>query len=306
MMGDEVVIGLDVGGTKIAAGLIDRHGNVLARRTAPTDAAQGGIAVLEKSLRLAQSLRTFAEGEGRKVVGVGVSVCELVDPRGIVTSSYTVQWQNIPVQAIFGEQIAPAVVEADVRSHAFAEAVFGAGRGSTSFVFVSVGTGVSSCLVLDGRPYAGVRGNALVLATMPIVVFDEQERKIEFALEAFASGLGLTKRYRRHRAGVTRVEEIVADAAQGSEVAAAILRSGGEALGSAIAWLVNVLDPEAVIVGGGLGLSDGLYWQSVVTAARAHIFANDSRSLPIVHAACGVDAGIIGAGASVFARHPLE
>ncbi|MEJ5250129.1 ROK family protein [Caldilinea sp.] len=301
MSWDEVAIGLDVGGTKIAAGLIDRHGKVLMRRTVPTDAAQGGMAVLEKSLGLAQALRASAEAEGYKVAGVGVSVCELVDLQGVVTSEYTLQWRKIPVQTIFSELVAPAVVVADVRAHAFAEARFGAGRKLASFVFVNVGTGISSCFVLEGRPYAGARGNALVLATMPLVVFDEQERKFEFALEAFASGLGLIERYRRHKAGVARVEEIVADAAQGNKVADSILRSGGEALGGAVAWLVNVLDPEAVIVGGGLGLADGLYWESLVAAARTHIFADASRTLPILHAACGADAGVIGAGASIFA-----
>ncbi|MCS6825596.1 MAG: ROK family protein [Caldilinea sp.] len=302
MSWDEVAIGLDVGGTKIAAGLIDRHGKVLVRRTVPTDAAQGGMAVLKKALGLAQALRASAEAEGYKVAGVGVSVCELVDPQGAITSEYTLQWRKIPVQTIFSVQVAPAVIVADVRAHAFAEARFGAGRKLASFVFVNVGTGISSCLVLEGRPYAGARGNALVLATMPLVVFDEQERKLEFALEAFSSGLGLIERYRRHKAGIARVEEIIADAAQGNEIAGSVLRSGGEALGGAIAWLVNVLDPEAVIVGGGLGLADGLYWESLVATARVHIFADASRTLPILHAACGADAGVIGAGASIFAR----
>jgi glucokinase len=97
-----------------------------------------------------------------------------------------------------------------------------------------------------------------------------------------------------------RVEQIVADAEQGSETAATILRSGGEALGSALAWLVNVLDPAALIVGGGLGLADGLYWQSAISAIRSHIFADESRAVPILKAACGADAGVIGAAVRVF------
>ena len=275
-------------------------GRVLRRLTAPTGAARGGQAVLDDALSLVSALQTAARDEGWRVVGLGVSVCELVDPLGNVTSGYTVQWQGTPVQAAFSQLIHPAVVEADVRAHALAEATFGAGRGLTSFVFVSVGSGISSCLVQDGRPFAGAHGNALVLSTMPLTVFDEQERKIEFALESFASGTGLTARYRRHSANVTRVEQIVADAAQGSAVAAGILRSGGEALGSALAWLVNVLDPAALIVGGGLGLADGVYWQSALATVRSHIFADSSRSVPILKAACGVDAGLIGAAARVL------
>lgn len=298
----DVAIALDIGGTKIAAGLVDGRGNVTQRTTIPTDAAQGGPAVLDRSLALARQLHASATGAGCRVVGVGISLCELVDLAGNVTSHYTVAWKDMPVQAIFTEQIAPAVVEADVRAHALAEAVFGAGRGLAAFVFVTVGTGISSCLVLDGRPFAGTHGNALVLSTMPVTVFDARGRKIEFALEPFASGYGLVQRYRYFRPAVTRVEEIVADASQGIAAAASVLVSGGEALGSALAWLVNVLDPEAVIVGGGLGLAGGLYWESAIDAARAHIFAPASRGVPIVPAACGAGAGLIGAGAAVFAR----
>jgi len=298
----DVAIALDIGGTKIAAGLVDGRGGVTQRTTLPTGAADGGPAVLERSLAVARQLHATATNAGYRVAGAGISLCELVDLAGNVTSHYTVAWQGVPVQAIFTEQIAPAVVEADVRAHALAEATFGAGRGLASFVFVTVGTGISSCLVLDGRPFAGTHGNALVLSTMPITVFDAGGRKIEFALESFASGFGLVQRYRRIRPAVTRVEDIVADASRGVSAAASILVSGGEALGSTLAWLVNVLDPAAVIVGGGLGLAGGLYWQSAIDAARAHIFAPASRAVPIVHAACGTDAGLIGAGAAIFAR----
>ncbi len=298
----DVAIALDIGGTKIAAALVDGHGRMAQRRSMPTNAADGGPAVLERSLAVARQMYATATGAGYRVAGAGISLCELVDLTGNVTSHYTVAWQDIPVQAIFTAQIAPAVVEADVRAHALAEATFGAGRGLASFVFVAVGTGISSCLVLDGRPFAGTHGNALVLSTMPVTVFDTGGRKIEFALEPFASGYGLVQRYRRFRPAVTRVEEIVADASRSIAAAASVLVSGGEALGSALAWLVNVLDPAAVIVGGGLGLAGGLYWKSAVDAARAHIFAPASRAVPIVPAACGADAGLIGAGAAVFAR----
>lgn len=298
----EVAIALDVGGTKIAAGLVDRAGRVAQRVTLPTEAAAGGEAVLARALALARQAQMAAEEAGCRVAGVGISLCELVDLAGNVTSGYTVAWQALPVQAIFTEQIAPAVVEADVRAHALAEATFGAGRGLASFVYLSVGTGISSCLVLDGRPFAGTHGNALVLATMPVTVFDADGRRVEFALEAFASGQGLVERYRPSRPAVTRVEEIVADAGQGLPHACTVLQSGGEALGSALAWLVNVLDPAAVIVGGGLGLADGPYWESAVAAARTHIFAPASRQAPIVHAACAADAGLIGAGMALFAR----
>ncbi len=294
-----VAISLDIGGTKIAAGIVDSAGKVLARRTIPTQPTRGGRPVLDDTLALAQSLSDEAIRNGWQLAGIGISICELVDPLDNITSEYTIQWRSLPIRPLF-ETIAPIVIEADVRAHALAEARFGAGRSLNDFVFVTVGTGISSCLVQKGKPHVGANGNALVLSTMPVTVFDEQGRKIEFALESFSAGAGLVERYRLHKPHVTRVEEIVADADAGNEVAAAVLRTGGEALGSAIAWLVNVLDPEAIIVGGGLGLAGGLYWQSALPAIRSHIFADNSRDLPILQATCGADAGLIGAAVKVF------
>lgn len=295
----EFAIGIDIGGTKIAGGVVDASGQVLIRRSFPTQAGRGGQPVLDETLALAQGLFDEATNQGWKIAGIGISICELVDRQGNITSDYTIKWLNIPIKAAF-DSIAPTWIEADVRAHALAEAQVGAGKAVGDFVFVSVGTGISSCLVQNGKPYAGANGNALVLASMPVTAFDEADRKLEFALEPFASGAGLVERYRIHKTNVSRVEEIVADAKAGNETAASILRSGGEALGSAIAWLVNVLDPEAVIVGGGLGLAGGLYWETTITAIRSHIFADNSRNLPILQAACGPDAGIVGAALKIF------
>lgn len=292
-------IGIDIGGTKIAGGVVDAIGNVRIRQSIPTAAERGGQPVLNDTLALTKQLIAEVERKGWQISGIGISLCELVDRTGTITSDYTIKWLGIPIKEIF-EQIAPTVVEADVRAHALAEAAFGTGKLFQDFVFVSVGTGISSCLVQDGKPRAGANGNALVLSSMPIIAFDENGRKVEFTLEPFASGAGMTERYQRFKPEITRVEEIVAAAHAGETNAATILRTGGEALGSAVAWLVNVLDPEAVIVGGGLGLAGGLYWESAVAATRSHIFADNSRNLPILQAACGADAGMIGSALRIF------
>ncbi len=237
------------------------------------------------------------------VAGAGISLCELVDLAGNVTSGYTVDWQELPVQAIFTEQVAPAVVEADVRAHALAEATFGAGRGLASFVYIAVGTGISSCLVLDGRPYAGTHGNALVLSTMPLTVFDGDGCKIEFALEPFASGAGVGGTLPPLQRAVTRVEEIVADANQGrAGGAAAILREWRRGIGQRAGLAGQRARP-----GGG-------HCRRWAGAGRWPLLAERHRCCPLAHlcrcqprgadlkAACGVDAGLIGAGACVFAR----
>jgi glucokinase len=89
-------------------------------------------------------------------------------------------------------------------------------------------------------------------------------------------------------------------------VAIRVVETAGEALGVSVGWLVNVLDPEAVIVGGGLGLAGGLYWESFISSTRAHIWAEAARNLPVLPAALGAEAGLIGAAAIALGRSEEE
>jgi glucokinase len=289
----DYAIGLDVGGTKIAGGVVAlRTGQVLARRVIPTRAERGGEAVVADALTLAEALLADAAALGVVVGGIGVGVPELVDVQGNITSGHAIAWRGTPVQERF-RRLSHAVVESDVRAHALAEARYGAGRPFRLFAFVTVGTGISCCLVQEGRPYAGARGNALILASSPLTTVSTAcGTPLRPVLEEFASGPALATRF-----GTTRAEDVLAAAAAGDEAAIEMVESAGAALGVSVGWLVNVLDPQAIVVGGGLGLAGGRYWDSFVAAAREHIWANDSRDLPILTAALGPDAGLIGAAA---------
>jgi glucokinase len=99
-------------------------------------------------------------------------------------------------------------------------------------------------------------------------------------------------------------EDVLAAVKAGDSLAIEVVSSAGEMLGVTVGWLVNVLDPEAVIVGGGLGSTEGLYWESFMTATRCHIWSDTNRNIPIIHASLGPDAGFIGAAAAVFQRQP--
>ena len=299
-------IGLDVGGTKIAAGLVAHPaGAVLARRTVATLPGRGGEAVLGDTLALTEELIAEAGKLKLELLGIGVGVPELVDPEGNITSAHRLAWQGDGVQAAFS-RLAPAVVESDVRAGALAEAMFGAGRAYRLFVYVTVGTGISSTLVQDGRPFAGARGNALIMASSPFTMeCSSCGTALNPILEEFASGPALVARYNRHGSlTVERGEEVTAAAEEGDDAAVKVVRSAGEALGNSVGFLVNVMDPEAIVVGGGLGTADGLYWDSFVASTRAHIWAENSRGLPILPAAMGADSGMIGAAATVFRNLP--
>jgi glucokinase len=300
LMGEDWAIGLDVGGTKIAAGLVGfPSGKMLERRITPTEPSRGGAAVLSDALALATELLNEAAALGLTAVGIGVGVAELVDLEGNVSSAHTIPWQGVPVQTRFAA-LAPAVVESDVRAAARGEALLGAGQSFRVFAYVTVGTGISACLVQDGRPYAGARGNAILLASGPFgVECPHCGGWAERVLEDYAAGRGLVARYGR---GTTRAEEVLAAAAGGDAKAKEVVASAGRALGQAVGLLINLLDPEAAVVGGGLGLAGGLYWISLLEALRRAVWSPPNRELPVLPAQLGVDAGLVGAAALAWQR----
>lgn len=301
MTNDKCAIGLDVGGTKIAGGVVAfPSGQVIHKQIIPTRPERGGQAVLADSLALARSLMSQAN---QSVMGIGLGLCELVDLEGNVTSAHTIAWRGVPVQAEFSK-LAPAIVESDARAPALAEAMFGAGQPFSLFVYITVGTGISYCLVQEGQPYAGARGNALILGNTPLTATCPVCGAVSSPeLENIASGPALVQAYNRQsQQPVTRGEEVLAAVEQGDQTAINIVKFAAEALGVSAGWLVNVLDPQAIVVGGGLGTAGGLYWESFVASTRCHIWSDTNRDLPLLPAALGVDSGLIGAAAAVVKK----
>ena len=260
-----VALGLDVGATKIAAARVDvERGEILAARRLPTDPQRGSGAVLA-------DCRTLADELGGGAVAVGLAVCELVDPHGRVRSAETLDWRETDLLGTFDG------VESDVRAAALAEARFGTGRDQPDFLYVSVGSGISHCLMAGGVPRVGVRGSAIATGA-PLV-------------ERWSSGLALAR-----RTGHASAEEALSDPA-----AAAVVADAARRLGLVLAALVNALDPGAVIVGGGLGLHDG-YRERVEAALRADVYDPEARRLPVLPAGLGGDAPVIGAALAAIGR----
>jgi glucokinase len=298
-------IGLDIGGTKTSAGIVLwPAGEILHRKVNPTNSKRGGEAVLQDTLLLARQLNEMAENEGIEIVGIGAGVAELVDCDGNVTSSCTIDWGGRPVQEQLST-ITTARVESDVRAAALGEAVFGAGRASRLFVYVTVGTGISYCLMQNGQALKGVHGNAITMASSPLsTVCTHCGTRLRPVLEEFASGPAIANRFAQAKrpGSVGDCQGVFRAAAHGDKDAIDILDSAGEALGVSTAFLVNVLDPEMVILGGGLGTAGGIYRDSFERSCREHIFAENSRTLPIIPAKLGTDAGLVGAAAVVLTQ----
>ncbi len=287
------VLGIDVGGTKIAAGIVEpASGAIILSDTITTRAASGGAVVLADTVDLARRLIATAR---RRIVRIGLGVPQLVDNEGCIRSAYNFDWTDLPVRERLS-RLAPTTIESDVRAAARAEARFGAGKGRRTFAYVSIGTGVSYCLVIDGRPHTGANGFAIHFASsalhVPCTACGHLNAPV---VEDIASGPAIADAFARRTGRITAGAEVLVAAKAGDAIAIAILNSAADQLGSLIALIVNMLDPEAVVLGGGLGLAAGPYRERLIASTRAHIWADACRSLPIVAAGLGKNAGVIGA-----------
>lgn len=296
-------IGIDIGGTKIAAGIVDLEtGSVSAPFVQPARPERGGEAVLDDCLAIARALRDWAaiDEPERGCSGVGIGVPELVDRDGQVRSAFQFDWRTLPVRQVFAS-LGPVTIESDVRAAALAESRFGAARNTGSALYVSVGTGISSCLVLDGEPWTGANGNALVMASGPTTIIDPATGDpVSQILENIASGPAIARRYRLASGiDVANAEEVVRRAEGDDERATRVVSTAAMMLGNAIGHLVNVLDPEIVVIGGGLGTANGLFWNTMIDTARNTIWSDVSRRVPIRRSALGALAGVVGAALSI-------
>jgi glucokinase len=288
------VLGIDIGGTKIAAAVVDPVGGaVMLSETIATGAARGGAAVLADTVRLAERLIATA---GRRIVRIGVGVPQLVDNEGRIRSAYNFDWTALPVRERLSA-LAPTTIDSDVRAAARAEARFGAGKGLRTFAYVTIGTGVSYCLVIDGRPYSGANGFAIHFASsalhVPCAACGHVNAPI---VEEIASGPAIAAAFaRRSGHSAAGATDALAAARAGDAAAIEVVTSAADQLGPLVALVANMLDPEAIVLGGGLGLAEGRYRDRLIESTRAHIWAESCRDLPIVPAMLGTDAGLIGA-----------
>lgn len=288
-----IALGIDIGGTKIAAGLVNiSTGEVLVRDQIPTGPERGAGHIFEDTKSLSARLIAIASARGLGVCGIGLGICEIVDHQGQITSHALADWSAINFHDLIDN--IPVNLVSDVRAGALAELRFGAAQGVSHALYVSIGSGISSCLILDGKPYPGANGAALVLATAPTQSTCQNCGETHStSLEAIASGHGIERTYdpqRRHSA-----RAILALAQEGDLRARTIVDTAAQLAGQAIGVLSNCTDPELIVLGGGLGSARGLYLTTLTEAVSRARWSGMTDQVRIEPAAMGADAGIVGA-----------
>ncbi|MFF8595362.1 ROK family protein [Streptomyces sp. NPDC015220] len=291
--GAEAVIGLDLGGTKIAAALVGPDGTVLRRHTRPTPARAGARAVVDA---LADAAREVDDGAW----AIGVAAAGVVDPRtGIVTSATDsiAGWAGTPLAAgLYGRTGLPVACDNDVRATAATElAALPDPHGS--LVYVAVGTGVGGAVAVDGRMLHGSAGIAGHLGHVPSPEAGDLPCTCGGSghLEAIASGPAITALYRRLSGQpAERLQDVAERAAAGDTAARQAVATGARAAGRVAGGLANALGPHRVVVGGGVPHIGEPYWTALTDAFRAELMA-PLRHLRPRHPRLGADAAVQGA-----------
>ena len=299
--GDAYAIGVDVGGTKTKACLVRiADGAVLIEKTRPTPCAEGGAAVLDLVVAMAAGIQREAGELTRAACPVGVCLPELVSNEGEPGSAWNFEWRGLDYRtplSVFGL----VYIESDVRAAAFAEGWIGAGRDADIFVYVTLSTGMSHTLVIRGKPYGGARGYAIHFAGAELVAWTGPDKDIEVRqhIEVFASGKGLGERYGALIGDANASARDLIEAAGSDPRAKKMLENSLLSIASYLGQLINILDPEIMVLGGGIGSNPGIN-RRLGELVRPFIFADLARDLPIVPASLGDNACAIGVAALAY------
>ncbi|MBL9082751.1 MAG: ROK family protein [Planctomycetales bacterium] len=292
-----IAAGVDIGGTKIAVGLVDAHGEILAQRSFPTEASLGFERGVERIVRAIDECLAEVGSSCEFLEGVGVGCAGPVHPKhGTIDNPYTLPtWDGVdivsPLRATFDR---PAVLENDADAAAVGEAYFGAGRGARSVVMLTFGTGVGSGVLIDGRIYRGATDTHPELGHLP---FDPAGPEcycgVRGCLESLASGTAISAAGKT--AGFGDARGVFAALKAGDKQARAIVDRAISAVNTAAWTIQHSLLPERIILGGGIIDEHYNLFADAVRKAVENATLNPRGCTDVQQARLGNLAGIVGA-----------
>lgn len=337
MLGAQVAIGIDVGGTKLAGALLDKHGQLLAHRVIPTEAIRGGEHVMQRLLDQVGYLVTTAKAQGLRIVGIGVATPGFIDyGTGAIrfATANLPGWTGMPIrERVKALHTFPVYVENDANAATLGEKLFGLGREVEDMVCVTVGTGIGGGIIHRGALIRGARGGAGGIGHVSIDFKGLPCNCRSFGcVEAYASGPAIVKRAQEAlaRGEASRLlttaasncndyntvvdvaevgfgsrdklstEDVVAAARLGDPLARRIVTEAGTYLGYAIATVVNLFNPELVVIAGGVSSAGELLLEPLRETLYRRALPEACVGLRVVQSCHGGDTGVIGAAALVW------
>jgi glucokinase len=311
------VIGVDMGGTKILSAVIDAEGNILGTAKVSTKAGRGAVEVIDRIANCIQQAVSESGVDAESIQAVGIGAPGPLDPAtGVVIFAPNLGWRDVPLKAELEARVGfPTFVDNDVNVGTLGEHVFGAGRGVQNVVGIFVGTGIGGGIILQGELFhgasktAGEIGHIIVKAGGPRCGCGTRG-----CLEAIASRTAMTKQFQK--AILKKGKKSVLSELTGGDLES--IRSGVLAkavrmddkltlkvfkkvtkyLGIGIGSIVNFLNPEMIVLGGGVVEAlDDTFLDNIRAAVEKYSLPNTLDGVQIVPAELGDNSGILGAAA---------
>lgn len=312
-------IGFDVGGMSVKCGIVDENGKILSKRSFATKPERGADALIEE---MAHTYRAMIEDEGiaaENIGGIGAGIPGTTNSKtGIVSCAANIYWRNVPfaqeMQKLTGK---PASASNDANCAALAEQMFGSGKGYDNAVMVTLGTGVGSGIVIDGKLFEGVDSLGAEVGHMVIIVGGRQcNCGRRGCWEAYASTTALIHMTKKaiENSPITLMRDIAKKegevngkvvfqaAREGDRIALDVLDNYVKYVGEGLCNLANILHPNVFIIGGGISAEGEFLIKPIQHYLDSKCYGGSTSGIEVVQAKLGNNAGIIGAAALCFSK----
>ncbi len=300
------IVAIDLGGTNIKGALFSRAFKMLDKVSVPTPAGGGRRAVIGAILEMTDGLLRRREINAASVAGAGIGVPGPVDfDRQVIHFLPNIPgWKNVRLSSLFSAARGiPCVVDNDAKMMALAEYTLGAAKGSRNAVCLTLGTGVGAGLIIGGELYRGADNAAGEIGHLPL---NENGPACpcggRACLERYAGNGALLKEARAALGASMTLEKASALAAGGDGKALAFWRKASAHIGIAFAGLCNVLNPDVIVVGGGVSSAGRPLFDGIRESLLRRAMPVQGRRVKVVRAALGSDAGLIGAALAAAGR----
>ena len=321
---DDYVVGVDMGGTKILAAVINAKGEIVQQAKRATKPKKGPEEVIERITRCVREAIDSAELNPSQIRAIGIGSPGPLDPEtGVIIFAPNLGWSNVPLKAKLEANLSiPTFVDNDVNVGTLGEYAFGAGQGVKNLVGIFVGTGIGGGIILDGKLFHGVNKTAGEIGHMIVEAKGPRCGCGNFGcLEAVASRTAITRDLQKAilkkgkkskltelnggNLDLIRSKAIARAVKQGDKPTIKVVRRAAKYLGISVASIVHFLNPEMVVLGGGVveAMGDSLL-DPIRHAAAEYALPTTMDGVQIVAATLGDNAGVI--GASVLARERLS
>lgn len=303
----EWVVGIDLGATKIALGLIDPANRIAASRRIPTQVAEGPEAAADRMAQAIMELGAELPHNGQ-IAAVGICSPGPLDHQSgtLLDPPNLTGWRNVPLRQMLADRLRlPVTLEHDAKAAALGEFYYGAGQGEENMVYIVLGTGVGAAIIANGQLYRGMHNAS---GEMGHITIDRHGEPCHCGsrgcVELYTSGPSLARHYQRFREEKGLPSEtqpvtgrFVAERAEaGDEIARQVLTQAGEVLGTVVASLAMVLDIELYVIGSSVAKAGDLLFEPARRTMPNYAFRSIASHVRIVPAALSDDGPILGCG----------